>query len=209
MENKRDFDSLAATWDSNPGRAALAKALSAAMLDRVPLEESMTALDYGAGTGLVTLSLAGRVGSIVAADSSAGMLSALDDKAARAGLSEVRTVHLDLETEAPLSDRFDVIVSTMTMHHVEDAARLVDSLAAMLKSGGRLAIADLDSDNGEFHSDPTGVRHNGFARADVRDYFAGAGLVEIDVATAVEFEKDVPGKGSRPFRIFLAVGRKP
>jgi hypothetical protein len=54
--------------------------------------------------------------------------------------------------------RFHLIFSSMTMHHIEDVPSLIHSFYEMLDSGGFLAIADLDQDGGEFHADPRGLR---------------------------------------------------
>ena len=53
----------------------------------------------------------------------------------------------------------------MTLHHIPDVARLLAEFRNVLKPGGRLCIADLDSDGGRFHEDSTGVFHPGFDRA--------------------------------------------
>ena len=205
--NKRDFDKDAATWDDNPQRVHLAGMVAEALFDAVPIDAGCSAVDYGAGTGLVTLALAPRVRSVCAADSARGMLAKLREKAVASGLRNVTTMQLDLETDPLPPERFDLVVSTMTLHHVENAVRTIAKLAAMLDPGGHLAIVDLDLDDGEFHADPTGVRHEGFDREFITQAFASAGLGEIEITTAASFEKEVAGKGIREFTLFLAVGR--
>jgi 2-polyprenyl-3-methyl-5-hydroxy-6-metoxy-1,4-benzoquinol methylase len=206
--NARDFDALAASWDDNPARVALTKVATEALLRSVEIDANTTVLDYGAGTGLVTLALAARAKAVCAADSSSGMLEKLREKAAAAGLSHVTTKRLDLETDEPPADRYDLVVCTMTLHHIADAGAVVRKLASLVSESGRLAVADLDPDDGEFHDDSTGVRHNGFDRAEMRGYFEDAGLTRIEESTVVEFEKEVRGKGPRRFTIFLVVGAK-
>ena len=51
------FDRVAAEWDASPTRVALARAVVEAIRAAVPLDAEMRALDFGAGTGLVTLGL--------------------------------------------------------------------------------------------------------------------------------------------------------
>jgi len=74
------FDRLAAEWDANPGRVAIAKAVTAAIRNAVTLRPDMVAMDFGAGTGLVTLGLLSDVGSLTAVDASGEMLRLLDEK---------------------------------------------------------------------------------------------------------------------------------
>jgi len=74
MTHLRDFDTAAATWDEEPRRVKLSEDMAAAIAGRVPLSKSMTAIDYGCGTGLLTLLIQPHVGRIIGADSSKGML---------------------------------------------------------------------------------------------------------------------------------------
>jgi ubiquinone/menaquinone biosynthesis C-methylase UbiE len=211
MENKmkRDFDSEAATWDDNPGRVMNARAIANAIIGQVPLSGSMDALDYGAGTGLVTLALSPLVRSIVAADSAPAMLERLQQKAAASGLANVTTLALDLERHPAPSLSFDLVVSTLTMHHITDVEKVLRILCGFLRPGGHLAIADLDPDDGEFHAEPAGVAHHGFERESFRRLLTECGLVDVVVETANRLEKPVDGKGVREFSVFLATGRKP
>lgn len=204
---KRDFSASAATWDDNPGRVAFAGAVAKAITEHVPFSKSMRLMDYGAGTGLVTLGLQPYVRSVVAADSASGMLEVLDRKIADSGLLNIETMLLDLEHDDVPDEHFDVILSSMTMHHVGDVGGVVRKLTAMLNPGGYLVIADLDLDNGEFHQDPTGVRHNGFDRDDIFRILGDCGLAEVSLSTAYAMEREVAGKGKRSFNVFLAVGR--
>jgi ubiquinone/menaquinone biosynthesis C-methylase UbiE len=200
---KRDFDGMAAAWDDNPGRVEVAGGIVRAVVDRLPLRQIRNMLDYGAGTGLVTLGLYPYVTTIMAADSSKGMLEVLRRKVEEGGLGGIRTVLLDLERQAPPDEHFDLIVSAMTMHHIEDVAGVVRKLCAMLRPGGYLAIADLDLDDGEFHTDPTGVMHNGLDRGELARLLADSGLSHVEVETAHTIHRD-----KRDFTVFLMTGEK-
>ena len=209
IPSRRDFDTEAGAWDSVPARIALARAITEAILERVPISPEMHALDYGAGTGLLTLGIQPHVGSIAAADSSLGMLAQIERKIAASGLAGVRTLRLDLEREPPPGEQFDLIVSAMTMHHIQDVPALVAVLSSMLRPGGWLAVADLDPDDGEFHEDPAGVHHNGFERDTMAGLFESRGLEDVTCETAHTLEKPVKEKGLRAFTVFLVSGRKP
>lgn len=208
-ETKRDFDREASTWDDNPGRVMNAGAIADAIIRQVPLSRAVEALDYGAGTGLVTLALSSRVQSVVAADSAPEMLARLASKAADSGLANVRTLCLDLERDPAPALSFDLVVSTMTMHHIAGVREVLERLCGLLRPGGYIAIADLDPDHGEFHADPAGVEHNGFEREAFRGLLSGCGLVDVSITTANTLMKPVDGKGLREFSVFLATGRKP
>lgn len=205
---KKDFNKEASTWDENPSRIELAKCIVNAILKQVPLTKDMAILDYGAGTGLVTLGLQPHVKSIVAADSSTGMLEVLDKKILSGSLSNVSTMVIDLESGLSSGMKFDAIVSSMVLHHVEDVPGLISKLCDMLRPGGYISLADLDPDDGQFHNEPVGVLHQGFNRKYMADLFAQNTLSEITLTTACKIKKEVRKKAEREFTIFLASGKK-
>ncbi len=132
---KRDFDKEAAVWDDNPVRVKLADDLFAAMEKQVAFDPSMSVLDFGCGTGLVTLRIAPRVGSITGADSSQGMLDVLRAKSDRKNLRNVRTLFLDSGDTSLLSGRYDVIVIGMALHHIEAIHPLLNRFHECLAEG--------------------------------------------------------------------------
>ena len=75
-----DFDDKAKTWDDDPAKVDRAKVVAEAIRETVPLHTSTRLLEYGAGTGLVSQSLAGHVGSVTLAEPSAGMRAVMHDK---------------------------------------------------------------------------------------------------------------------------------
>ena len=205
---KRDFDTASKTWDENPGRVKVAGCIADAILIEVPVSKNMDALDYGCGTGLVTLAIQPHVRSITCLDSSSGMLDVLERKVKDEGITSVRTMLLDLEKDAVPDLHVDLLICSMTMHHVSDLGRVITAFSRMLKSGGYLAIADLDLDDGEFHEDNTGVVHFGFDRAELMNMLDVAGFEDVSARTACFFPKEVAGKGIREFSIFLITARK-
>jgi len=62
---RRDFDKEAGTWDELPARVKLANDIAATISKEIPLTSDMDVLDYGCGTGLLTLHLQPIVESIL------------------------------------------------------------------------------------------------------------------------------------------------
>jgi ubiquinone/menaquinone biosynthesis C-methylase UbiE len=205
------FDQSAAHWDENPRRLGIVRAVGDAILREAAPTREMTVLDYGCGTGLLGLYLLPHVCSVTGADSSAGMLEVLDRKIAEGGLSTMRTLRLDLACDPVPDARFDLIVSSMVLHHIADPDRALRAFFDMLRPGGVVCLADLDSESGAFHgAEAAGtVHHHGFDRAAVRARLARIGFAEARDATALEFSKPVERGGEEAFSIFLITARRP
>jgi len=92
---KRDFDKEAARWDEHPARVKLAADIASAILKQIMLKPDMDVLDFGCGTGLLTLRMAPMVKSITGVDSSLGMINVLREKATKQRQTNVRVVQLD------------------------------------------------------------------------------------------------------------------
>lgn len=204
----RDFNKHAATWDENAGRVKMAANITNAIKDAVSLNSAMDVLDFGCGTGLLTLQLQPLVKSISGFDSSQGMLEVLQSKIESQNIGNVSTTCIDIEKGGVLDGSYDLVVCSMTLHHVREPGLLIDQFKNVLKTAGILCIADLDSDGGLFHgADSEGVFHNGFDRNMMRETLRAAGFKQIQFQTAAEIVRFVPG-GLRPFTVFLATGQK-
>jgi trans-aconitate methyltransferase len=205
--NRERFDNIAASWDEDPRRVGMARAIAQAIQEAVGPTGTERALEFGAGTGLLTALLAPTLGTVLAVDNSAGMLAVLDNKRGELGLTNVRTQQGDLSRETPAGP-FNVIFSSMTLHHIQDAEGLLARLAGLLAPGGHLAVADLDHEDGSFHGEAQGVAHHGFERAEVERWLRSAGLEEIAIDTAHVMHKPAADGRTREYPIFLATARK-
>ena len=163
MSDKKEnhFDKKAAEWDANFARKELTSAIAKAVGEMCVLTPEMKVLEYGCGTGNLSFQLSRHVGKIIAADSSRGMIEQLEKKIADSPGCNITSKFLDLTDGAVVEDKFDLIASAMTLHHVEDTAGLLKTLVSLLSEGGQLLLADLCEEDGSFHTDMT-VPHNGF-----------------------------------------------
>ena len=168
------FDERADTWDASDRRQALAEAVARAIRGQFSPTSGMHLMDFGAGTGLLTRRLLPDVSRITAVDTSPGMLRKLEEAAPSP--EKIETVLGDV-TAYGCPGCFDGIVSSMTMHHIEDTAALLRHLYTMLKPGGFLAIADLMPEDGTFHDHGNeGVHHFGFDEKELVDRAKEAGF---------------------------------
>lgn len=205
---RKDFDREATAWDEDPGRVRLANDVADAIIREIRPTGEMDVLDFGCGTGPVTLRLQSLVRTITGADSSKGMLGVLESKVRSQGLSNVRTQFVDFEKGCSVRGRFHLIISSMTMHHVKDVAALFKQWFELLRPGGLLAAADLDAEDGSFHLNNTGVFHLGFDREQMKTLLSTTGFHGVRAVTAATMTRDVAGGGKREFPVFLIVGRK-
>lgn len=206
--NKSIFDERAAGWDT-PQRIALAEAVVASIIKHVPLSQSMAVLDFGAGTGLITLGLCGLVGEITACDTSPRMLEELRVKADSLGAVNVLSEGREPADMIASGKRFDLITSSMTLHHVADISGLFRDFHHLLNAGGMVALADLDSEAGDFHTDNTGVEHFGFSRDWIAGQCADAGFTGAAAYDACTMTKTSASGVEKRYGIFLLTGRKP
>jgi len=194
------FHDKAADWDARPVPQQISQGVVPAILARAAPAPDATVMDFGAGTGLLAAGLAPHVGHLHAVDISESMLAQL---AAKESLRGKVTVHRHDLLQAPLDVRVDLVVSAMAMHHVADTAALVRAFAAQLRPGGRVALADLDAEDGSFHPpDTDGVFHAGFDRAALAALLTAAGFVDVAFDTATVVQKE-----GRSYPIFLATAR--
>ncbi len=208
-DNVKRFDDAAADWEEKPQRVALARKVAEAIQQAIPLAETMQVLEYGCGTGMVSRALSPHVAKIVAVDTSPQMLEVLRRKAREEGIANIETLAHDL-TQHPLSaENFDLVMSSMTLHHIPDIEALLHRFFAALKPGGYLAVADLVTEDGSFHEDHSGVAHHGINPETVRTILAKNGGHDIGVQEIHTIEK-TQGNGAklREYPIFLAWCRK-
>jgi SAM-dependent methyltransferase len=143
--------------------------------------------DVGCGAGHLGLSFAGKASRIAAVDTAPNMLAAAVQAAKDKGVT--LEAHNAAAEKLPLADReLDLTLSRQAPHHFSDVPAAVREMARVTKTGGRVAVIDLQGSENKEHDefnhrlellhDPTHVRS--YTAARWRDIFEGAGLV-IDV----------------------------
>ena len=186
------FDARAAEWDKNARRRAVAKAV--AEFTKPFVKPGAKILDFGCGTGLVSYHFADTAAKIVGVDSS--------QKMRREFAKKSPGPHI-YATESMPNETFDLIISSMTLHHIEDIAALAREFVARLKPGGAVVVADLEKEDGTFHdSGNEGVYHFGFEPKELAEVFKAAGLEPIGWERVYTIQKH------RPFGVFCLSARR-
>ncbi len=200
------FDSKARQWDENPVFQDRANQIAAAIVAAVPLNTTMRALDYGSGSGMLSFPLQEKLGHIKLKDTSAGMLAVAEEKIAAWGIGNMTTRRMDLTATPTPDERYDLIYSSMTLHHIPDTNAILKAFQTLLNPGGWLCIADLDQEDGSFHGIQVDV-HHGFERNALAAQAAQAGFTDIRFSTVFEIVKPKEN-GSRAYPVFLLLARR-
>jgi ubiquinone/menaquinone biosynthesis C-methylase UbiE len=200
------FDSKAREWDSDPVFIERARRIADAIRRTVRLSRSMHALDYGCGTGLQSFALKDELGYITLYDNSAGMLEVLNEKILAQGVSNMSVRHANLSADALPTERFDLIYTSMTLHHVPDTNAILRVFHTLLNAGGYLCVADLDQEDGSFHGAEVDL-HHGFDREILAAKAEQAGFGKPRFGTVFKITKETEG-GARTYPVFLMVAQK-
>ncbi|MCX6684865.1 MAG: methyltransferase domain-containing protein [Methanoregula sp.] len=183
------FEKAAVVWDKDPGRVQMARTIADAMINVLNPGGKELVMDYGTGTGNIALRIV--------------------EKLSHDGISAIEIREWSIGQDTALLPRFDAIVSSMTMHHVRDTAGAAHAFYTLLVPGGRVAIADLDSDNGEFHEEPGIAEHDGIDRKYLQQVFEQAGFVLVQFHEAATIQKISSRTGKiRDFTIFLMTAQR-
>ncbi len=176
------FNEKAKDWDANQMRKMLSSAIGSSIIEQVPLNEQMNVMDFGAGTGLISSQIVPFVKRIVAVDISEAMLNKLITKPELQ--DKVGMACQDIMVN-PIEEKFDLIMSAMALHHVEETEKLIQTFSNHLNSGAMIALADLDKEDGTFHDkDTQGVYHLGFERSKLQILLEKHGFGHIRFFTA-------------------------
>jgi ubiquinone/menaquinone biosynthesis C-methylase UbiE len=202
-----NFDERAREWDSDPKKVERAYAVADAIRKAVPLSRSMRALEYGCGTGLLSFALQADLGQITLVDTSQGMLDVLQEKIAAAGVTNMHPIRLDLASDPPPAERYQITYSLMVLHHIHGARKILTKFYELLAPNSYLLVADLDKEDGSFHTDGSIDVHKGFERGELQEWVEAAGFGNVRFSTAYEIRKEIDGR-EKMFPVFLMTAQK-
>jgi len=205
MSNKKDyFEHKAKSYEENVKRVSNVQNIADGILQELSYNKDMHILDFGSGTGLLTQEIAPYVKNITALDMSTAMNEVLKSKIDTFPCPlEVLQIDITNEQYEDKLTNVDGIISSMTIHHVKDIEDLLTKFYNLLNENGTIGLADLETEDGSFHKEDTGVFHFGFDKDEFLNIAKKVGFKDLKIETI-----SVSSKPYGEYPIFLLTGRK-
>ncbi|EER27166.1 hypothetical protein D8B26_005706 [Coccidioides posadasii str. Silveira] len=180
-------------------------------------------LDFACGDGFLSHALRPHFTKVIGLDLAEGMVDKYKRRAREAGIpeSQMHAVLGDL-TGAEISPSlienkelfdFDLAISSLALHHIEDPQRTINRLMERLRPGGTVVIIDFDvAKKGEtwvLDDAPAAhtIAHHGFDKAHMEKLLNEAGCKDVDYVWHKE-ESELPPRMGGKKQLFFARGRK-
>ena len=191
---KHDFNHKAETFDS-PKNIFLANLVCQAVEKQIDVLSDKEILDFGGGTGLLTLALAKQAKSVTLVDISEKMLEQARLKAEQQDIKNIQFLEQDLRKN-PLEQEFDLIVVSRVLHHMPDVDVAISLFRQHLKEDGQLLLADFTK---------TEANHHGFELPELENKLIQHGFSSVHSQILYSAEDLFQGNYSE---LFLTVAQK-
>ena len=197
------FDEKAKDWDKKQTTVDKTDACVKNLKKHLDFSKIKNILDYGCGTGLVAFSLIDTSKEILGLDSSNGMVEEFNNKAKNKNLSNIKAKKHDILHDDLPKNSFDLVVSSMSLHHIQNLEIFFQKSFDSLKNGGYICINDLEKENGTFHAkyNNEGVFHFGFSKEELIDICRNIGFSDFIFERVYVFERE---NGNFPIFNFIA-----
>ena len=131
-------------------QAEMLRPITQRLLVSAGLENGMRVLDIGCGPGDVTMlaaDLVGPTGRVVGIDRNEAVIDAARQRISELGFSNVEFAQHDVETYSG-SAAFDVAVCRYVLIHQTDPVRFLQVTRGLVRSGGVIALHEMDTTRG-------------------------------------------------------------
>lgn len=171
------FNEMAKKYDSEE-RIELANIIADQVKEDLQNSKDKTLLDYGSGTGLVSLQLSDLVKSVLLADSSKQMLEVAETKISKLGITNADVLQADFTEESP-DRQVDIILVSLVLLHIPETQNILQELSKALNAGGKLILVDFDKNENISHPKV----HNGFLHEELKNKLVITGFSSTDIQT--------------------------
>lgn len=197
------FDERAKDWDKKQTTLDKTDACIDNIKKYLDFSKIKNILDYGCGTGLVAFALKNDSNEVLGLDSSNGMVEEFNTKAKTKNLTNIKAQKHDILSDDLPKDSFDLIISSMSLHHIENLEIFFEKSFKALKNGGYICINDLEKEDGTFHAkhNNAGVYHFGFSKDELINICKKIGFSDFVFEIVYIYERE---NGSFPIFNFIA-----
>ncbi|EWH20718.1 class I SAM-dependent methyltransferase [Bacillus haynesii] len=171
------FEQMAKRYDTEE-RIELAKVIVNEVRPELRNSQSKSLIDYGSGTGLISLELSDLVHSILLVDSSKQMLEVAKAKISRKGIANAKVLYSDFTQETP-ELKADIVLMSLVLLHIPDTNKILQELFGTLNDGGKLIIIDFDKNDKIQHPNV----HNGFSHEELKKRLSDVGFKSTEMKT--------------------------
>ncbi len=145
---KNWFEDWSDEYDSTLGKVKRHHKLLDLVVKSAAVKDGDRVLDIGCGTGLLSLKFLAKADCLIwGIDNSPEMLRIFKIKIDKLKLSGKIFCKLEDTESLDFEDRkFDIIASTVTLHHVKNKLPVIKKIYKLLKPGGKFVLGDIDVD---------------------------------------------------------------
>ncbi len=202
-----EFDIKAAGWDQNPMHRERSEAIANEIKKLIPLKKEMTALEYGAGTGITSFLLKDYLKEITLMDNSTEMVNVIKDKILTTKSENLKVINFNLENSEYKGGKFDLIFTQMVLHHVTDIETIIKRFYQLLNPEGYLAVADLYKEDGSFHG--AGFDgHRGFDMDELSQIIQKNHFSDISHRECFVINRKISETESKQYPVFLLIAKR-
>ena len=157
------------------------------LITELDIKAGMTVADVGAGTGYHVERIAplvGKQGRVMAVDIQPEMLSMLDKRLKRLGISNVVPVLGTIRDPKLAVNSIDLIMMVDVYHEFDHPAEMLTKMVAALKPGGRLAFIEFRAEDAQV---PIKELHK-MSEAQIRKEASAFGLTWVKTGTTLPWQ---------------------
>lgn len=193
------FNQVANSWDT-PEKIRQSEVYGKKIKFFLRSNSPLKVLEIGCGTGLLGSQFIEDKNQLIGIDTSHGMLNVFNQKFQ--STNNAKGLLLNLETDVLTENNFDLVISSMAFHHLKSPIDILKKVKPLLNENAKIAIIDLDQEDGSFHPDPAnmGVYHFGFSSDQLNLWAKEVGLKFINRSIV-----NVVSKNDKTYPIFLAI----
>jgi ArsR family transcriptional regulator len=158
-------------------------------------------VDFGCGTGTLSVAVAQWAERVTAIDSNPDALKEAKQRAEREGVSNIAFLQEDLHKLSLKDGSQDLVVVSQSLHHVSRPHDVLKEAHRILASKGRIVVLELMPHDERWVKERLGHQHLGFEPRGLKTVLHRLGFEAVQEQTHAR-------NANSPFRVFLLTAEK-